>query len=271
MKKIATVLLIGLFLVGPLAAGAAETAGAPANDLWLKARIVTAYTLNRHLNPFELSVDVTDGLATLSGEVDNSIEKDLAGEIAAGVDGIRRVQNDIRVTTEPKTAREEPEFFRVVEDATITATVKSKFLWNQHISGLDINVDTKNGIVTLTGEVESDIQRQLAIQIARNTRSVEGVRDRLVVIAKPKEKEPDLMTRTGQVAGDAWITAKVRSTLLFSRSADGASLEVSTENGVVTLKGVVLNRDQAREVTDLAGNVVGVKEVRADLKVAAED
>jgi len=268
MKRIIVLILAGFCLTLAQSARAQEPAGSGENDLWLKARIVTAYTLNRHLNPFDISVAVKDGIATLTGEVDSSIEKDLAGEIAKGVEGVREVRNDIRVTSQAKASEEEPKFFRDVEDATITATVKSKFLWNRHISGLDINVDTNDGIVTLTGEVESDLQRDLAVQIARNTRSVEGVRDRLVVVEKREKAEPDLMTRTGQAASDAWITAKVRSTLMFSRSAEGASLEVSTDNGVVTLKGVVLDQDQAREVTDLARNVVGVKDVRADFKIA---
>ena len=82
MRKLFVFLLTGLILAGSMAARAEEPTGSEADDLWIKARIVTAYTLNRHLNPFVLSVDVKGGVATISGAVESSIERDLAGEIA---------------------------------------------------------------------------------------------------------------------------------------------------------------------------------------------
>jgi osmotically-inducible protein OsmY len=68
-----------------------------------------------------------------------------------------------------------------VKDATITATVKSKLLANGEISGMKISVDTKDNRVTLSGEVESDEARQLAEQIAENTKNVAGVENNLRV------------------------------------------------------------------------------------------
>lgn len=68
-----------------------------------------------------------------------------------------------------------------VDDTTTTAVVKAKLLGNGNTSGLKIDVDTADDVVTLSGRVESSDEKSLAEQIARNTGDVESVRNHLVV------------------------------------------------------------------------------------------
>jgi hyperosmotically inducible protein len=62
---------------------------------------------------------------------------------------------------------------QVIDDALITTKVKASFAADPQVSALAINVDTSNGVVTLTGVVDGEPERQRAIQLAQGT---EGVR-----------------------------------------------------------------------------------------------
>jgi osmotically-inducible protein OsmY len=66
-------------------------------------------------------------------------------------------------------------------DAAIVAAVKSRLLLNEHTSGLDITVEAHEDVVTLSGQVESEEERELAEMIAANTLGVEDVRNKLEV------------------------------------------------------------------------------------------
>jgi hyperosmotically inducible protein len=68
-----------------------------------------------------------------------------------------------------------------IGDAAVTAAVKSKFLADTAISGLKIDVDTKNNVVTLTGTVPTAAEKTRAVSVARGTEGVKSVVDRLKV------------------------------------------------------------------------------------------
>jgi osmotically-inducible protein OsmY len=154
-------------------------------DLWVKAKLTTTYTLNRQLNPFDIKTDVNDGVATLSGTVESDVERDLAEELALSVEGIHDVKNELTVDSAVAASQTgqtgqtadsaERSFSRRVEDANITARVKSQLLSNKNTGGLAIEVDTRNGKVTLSGTVDSDTEGELAGQIAQNTNGVSDV------------------------------------------------------------------------------------------------
>jgi hyperosmotically inducible periplasmic protein len=70
---------------------------------------------------------------------------------------------------------------RAVDDANITAAVKSKLLADRATQGLRINVTTRNGVVSLTGQVRSSTEKELAEQMAADTTGVKTVENRLEV------------------------------------------------------------------------------------------
>lgn len=152
------------------------------SDTWIKSKIVTSYALNEHLNPFPIQVEVNDQAVTLTGTVENDVERDLAELIAEGVEGVKHVNNQLKIDREFQPAEEEGSFKRYVEDATITAKVKSRLLMNKHTQGLAINVITKNGVVILEGQVGSEIEAEMARQIALNTKEVVDVKNNLKVV-----------------------------------------------------------------------------------------
>ena len=69
-------------------------------------------------------------------------------------------------------------------DASITGAVKSKLLGDTKVGGLDINVDTKDNVVTLTGKVHSAAEKNEALRLARTTTGVKRVVDKLTIEPK---------------------------------------------------------------------------------------
>ena|ERR1051325_10611109 len=73
---------------------------------------------------------------------------------------------------------------QTVDDATITAKVKSQLLADPDVSALNVNVTTFKGQVQLSGYVENSTQRSKAEQIAKNTQGVKSVSNDLIVKAQ---------------------------------------------------------------------------------------
>lgn len=69
----------------------------------------------------------------------------------------------------------------VVDDQVITSKIKTKIALNSALSALSINVDTEKGVVTLSGTVKSKKEAKKALQIARETKGVTKVVDKLKV------------------------------------------------------------------------------------------
>ena len=159
-----------------------------ARDAWLTGRIETMYLLNEHLNPFSIETNVQDGVVVLKGTVESEIDRDLAGALAKNIEGVTKVENqlvvDAAVKPESTPAGEQNgrrNFGSWVDDATTTAAVKSRLIRNPNTKGLEIDVDTRDDVVTLSGRVNSDEERQLAEEIALDTSDVAGVSNNLVV------------------------------------------------------------------------------------------
>jgi osmotically-inducible protein OsmY len=154
-------------------------------DGWITGKLEATYALNRHLNAFDINTETTNGVVHLTGAVENDIDRDLAGELAKGINGVVSVENDLTIKPDARktaTADSEHRKFGVfVDDATTTAMVKSKLLANPNTKGLQIDVDTRGDVVTLNGEVSSNEEKQLAEELTRNTGDVKQVRNQLVV------------------------------------------------------------------------------------------
>ena len=160
-------------------------------DAWLTGKVETVFLLNGHLNNFEINTDVEDGIVHLTGTVKSDIDSDLAVQLAKGVDGVVEVHSDLVVDSDAAPIERESvaegdsrSFGTWVDDATTTAAVKSKLVGNGNIEGLQIDVDTRGDVVTLSGRVETDEQKSLAEELARNTGDVGDVRNNLVVDAQ---------------------------------------------------------------------------------------
>jgi len=237
-------------------------------DVRQEVQIWTSYALNPYLRVNNLQASVKDGKATLTGKVQEGLSKELANEIALGVDGIKEVDNQITVVTDLNDEDLKPfgSYGEGIEDATITATVKSKLMWSKHTSGLKTSVVTKSGRVSLTGSADSSAAKKMAGSIAMNTRGVVSVNNALIITkpaASDKETVATVAAEAEQTITDSWITAKVKLTLLYSSNVAGTDVHVTTEAGVVTLKGSLSSGEEKALAVELTQNVIGVKSVEA--------
>lgn len=273
-----------LLLVLLLAADRVEAAvPAPIQALTearLEGQLWSVYVLNKHLAAFEIEIDVQDDQVILDGAVDQEVHRDLAEALALGVDGIGDVDNQISIARDTdgdgSDSSNERGIGDRIGDATTTTAIKSKLLWNRNTGGLDIDVTTHHGLVTLEGTADSDASRDLAGQLAANTDGVESVDNRLE-IEEPDAANPEVVAGTGETDGEAvsdmWIMTKIRSTLLLSTDVPGTRISIHVNEGRVELGGSVETESQRDRAVALAADVRGVVEVAsADLEVEeAED
>lgn len=158
----------------------------PVKDAFIHGKIMTAVAVNPHASAYDIDVKVDNGVAHLSGTVDTEIEKDLVVEIARSIDGVSDVRSDLKTKAgsreATRLARDKARSVgQTLDDAGTTAAIKSKLLANKNTSGLKINVTTRNNVVTLSGSVASETEKDLAGLIARNSSDVASVRNELSV------------------------------------------------------------------------------------------
>lgn len=149
-------------------------------DAWIDGKAETTLLLNGNLNSFKINTDVKDGVVTLTGSVESKVDKALAEELIENLDGVSRVDNKLTVVN--ANAADKDSSGSAFKDAKIATVVKTRLLFESEVSGTSINVDAKDGVVTLKGEVDSDAERDLAVAIAKNTHDVSRVVNKLDVV-----------------------------------------------------------------------------------------
>jgi len=266
----------GLFAVlTPLAIGATLNAsvafaapGKPLSDEWIEARAEGAIAYNTYLDSSDISVDVSKGQAILSGTVPSETERDLAQQITASIDGVSTIENRIKV--DPEVApRSRPASSQRIIDATTTAAVKTRLLANKTMRDMEVQISTKEGIVTLTGTVGSLAQKEVAERVTYNTRDVRDVQNDLKVAdaVTMREKANNASVNVGNEVSDSWVSSKIRASLLFSSDFPGSNVNVRTEKGVVTLEGHARTTTQRDEIGRMVNDFVGVRTVENNLKL----
>lgn len=156
-----------------------------------------------------------------------------------------------------------------LDDATITAEVKARILADETSRGININVDTSNGSVTLRGTAPTEAAKLRAEAIAADVDGVKQVNNDLLIgdsSVNPQTataKARDAAKDGAAAASDSWITSKVKTQLLADDDVKGSDITVSTTDGIVTLSGVVSTESMRRQATAIASKVEGVKKVDA--------
>ncbi|ALS98664.1 BON domain-containing protein [Lacimicrobium alkaliphilum] len=151
-------------------------------DAWLDGKAETTLLLNSNLNSFDIDTDVKNGVVTLSGKVESEVDKALASELVASLEGVKEVDNKLEVAADEE--EQSSEVVQTLTDSKVATVVKTRLLFESEVSGSAINVEANKGEVTLEGEVSSEAERDLAITIAENTSDVKKVTDKLKVTSK---------------------------------------------------------------------------------------
>jgi hyperosmotically inducible periplasmic protein len=158
-------------------------------------------------------------------------------------------------------------------DAGVTTSVKARFASDETLKARNINVETKDHIVTLTGEVQSEQEQSRALEIARQTNGVVDVVDNITIAGEPQAAPTSgRVGETGAETGgrvvlDPGITADVKARLLADSTVKGLKIDVDTQERVVTLKGTVDTQTQKDHALEIARSVDNVSRVEDKLAV----
>jgi osmotically-inducible protein OsmY len=143
------------------------------------------------------------------------------------------------------------------KDRHIEKTARELYVFKTYLKDDAIRIESRNGVVTLTGTVAEEPHRVLAEETVASLRGVKSVDNKLEIKGERAAEN-----------SDAWIVARVKAMLLFHRSVSGVKTEVAVTQGVVTLRGEALNQAQKELTTEYAKDVDGVKDVRNEMTVA---
>lgn len=203
---------------------------------------------------FELDVEVDDGKVTLEGELESWQEKQLAEYVVKGVKGVEKVRNDIEI-----------DYSTDRSDYEIEQEVKKALRTDIRVDDALISAKVKNGKVTLTGTVGSNMEKYLAEADAwvAGVTSVNSQDLEVEKWARDEEMRKDKYV----YKSDEKIKKAVEDAFLYDPRVFSFKPEVKVDNGVVTLTGKVDNLKAKRAAEEDAKNVVGVFTVRNYLKV----
>lgn len=182
--------MIAALVLGTTAMGAqASSWENESKDAWIDGKAETVLLMNTNLNNFDINTDVKNGKVMLTGKVNSDVDKELAEELVLSLDGVTDVENSLTVVKNTDMKKHDSKMMSNdtesdLTDAKITTVITTRYLFDSEVGGTDIDVDTDNGVVTLKGSVESDAEKQLAMEIAKNAEDVREVVDELTVIAE---------------------------------------------------------------------------------------
>lgn len=154
------------------------------SDAWLTTKVKFTLLFHKNVNAIATNVTAENGVITLRGEASSMAQKDLTGEYAADVDGVKSVKN---LMTTPASAQEDTATTKMeaigeaVDDASITAMVKGTLLYHRSTSALNTNVVTKDGVVTLKGTAKNNAEKDLAEKLTNDVRGVKKVVNNITI------------------------------------------------------------------------------------------
>ena len=145
------------------------------SDGWITTQVKLRYLAAEAVPAMDVNVDTQGGEVTLFGIVGSEAAKEAAVAEAKKVDGVREVHDELQVVADAKKARVEE------SDERIAASVRQRLDQREDLRDGTIGVAVADGVVRLTGTVDSEIDRLTALTVARSTEGVKSAVDDLGV------------------------------------------------------------------------------------------
>lgn len=168
MKSPSIGVLLGLLLcTAPVLAD--RTAGQVVDDAATLAQVKARLVEADFFGGLNINIEIRKGVVQLGGFVDDATTGSKAASVAKSVAGVLDVDNQLHVR-EGKAS-----LGQVVDDRVISTTIKGRLAKSALGTGYQVNVDTYNGVVLLTGFVESAATRTEAGNLAQDKGNVKKV------------------------------------------------------------------------------------------------
>jgi len=149
---------------------------AASSDAWITLKVKGALAFHKNVSAAATEVETRDGVVTLKGRTGSRAQLELTTEYVKDVDGVRAVDNAMTVNGELA-----PETTGAIDDASITAQIKTSLLFHRSTQALGTRVTTRNGVVVLLGEVNTAAEKHLIGKLAEDIHGVKRVDNRLSV------------------------------------------------------------------------------------------
>jgi hyperosmotically inducible protein len=244
-----------------------------ASDDDLRPQVEQALKAEKSLNDSSISVQsVNSGVVLLAGTAKTLTAHLRAVEVVASVPGVRRVASEIQSPDTladaeiwrertPQPTGEEYGVGEAASDLWITSATKMRLLADSQTPALDINVDTRDGVVTLFGIVSTQEAKAAAEAAAHQVSGVKRVENDLQVV--PSAQQEAVQVR------DEELEREVKKA--FESRAEFKDIEVMVKNGVARLTGTVPSGARRLEAAVMTRSVPGVRAVEDDLRLATAE
>ena len=191
----------------------------------------------------QIGVAVTDGVVTLTGNVESYIEKVAAERAAKRVGGVRVVANDLEVRPPVPLQRNDTEIGRAVSET---------LEWDVRIPHDKIKARVADGAVTLEGAVPLQYQRAAAESAIRRLSGVKAVYNMIGI-------QPTV--------APAEVKSRIEAAFRRSAEIDAGNIQVDVTDSKVLLRGNVRSWTERGEAERAAWSAPGVRSVEDELKV----
>ncbi|OON69955.1 BON domain-containing protein [Hymenobacter sp. CRA2] len=134
-----------------------------APDAVTRQQVAAALARDAYVGHYAFLVAVHDGKVRLDGTVPSYANQARAAEVAAGIRGVAAVENYVAVQQAPRPGQ----LFHVPEpDAALAERIRSHFFWSARLHDQEINVQVRDGQVTLSGTADTRLDREQAAEEA---------------------------------------------------------------------------------------------------------
>ncbi len=158
-----------------------EEALSETSDAWLITKVKATLLFHQNVNAIKTEVLANNGIVILRGDAATTAQKDLTTEYAKDVTGVKSVKNEMKIPSEQMKSGETKVGDKIatigetIDDASITALVKSTLLYHRSTSGLKTNVTTKDGVVNLGGTAKNAAEKDLATKLVSDVQGVKKI------------------------------------------------------------------------------------------------
>jgi osmotically-inducible protein OsmY len=239
------------------------------SDDEIKTQVTNALRAQPSLKNSGVTVQsVNNGVVLLGGTTKTLTDHLSAVEVASAVPGVRHVASEIQSPDtladkeiwRERTAQKSDAEYGAADasrDVWITSMAKMRLLADSQTPALDINVDTRDGVVTLFGIVPAAAAKRAAEADVRKVSGVTKVKNELEVVASAKQPAVKMQ--------DADIQRDVKKS--FEDHAGLSNVDIAVKNCVARLTGTVPSGSQRLEAAVVARSTVGVCSVNDDLRI----
>jgi len=154
------------------------------SDAWITMKVKSALLFHRNVSATGTTVYTQAGVVTLQGVAGSMAQKELTTEYARDVDNVKGVKNEMTIAQAPATP--DATVADKIDDASITAEVRSSLMSHQSTSALHTSVSTTDGVVTVGGIAANAAEISLVTKLVTDINGVTSVINNMTIAVASK-------------------------------------------------------------------------------------